>query len=228
MESLYQQNGLMFWTEKEIRIRQMMVDHFVPCITQSLLGMNRAFNVQQIEAPILTPFGFINSNYTSEDYFTLGNPSLGEIILVLRPETTMGSYRFAIEALGHGRMKMPMCIWQHGLSFRREQDQPTKKMKLKQFYQLEFQIIYGLTTGKDYASQVIPDTLRMMQELIGPCREEDSDRLPSYSEGTTDIVCLKSDMEVCSISRRNDFPDAKVLEVAIGTDRCVYNFLNKD
>jgi hypothetical protein len=42
----------------------------------------------------------------------------------------------------------------------------------------------------------------------------------------------KTNMEVCSISLRKDFlyqngASAKVLEVAIGTDRCVYNFLEK-
>lgn len=38
------------------------------------------------------------------------------------------------------------------------------------------------------------------------------------------VVCEATNMEVCSISRRRDFPEANVLEVAIGTDRCVHNF----
>lgn len=33
-------------------------------------------------------------------------------------------------------------------------------------------------------------------------------------------------MEVCSISKRTDFLGAKNLEVAIGTDRIIFNHLN--
>lgn len=68
-----------------------------------------------------------------------------------------------------------------------------------------------------------------------------SDRLPAYSEVTTDIEVNNGDnwMEVCSISRRTDFPqryrsqakkgaavdhDVLVLEIAIGLDRCIYNW----
>ena len=81
-----------------------------------------------------------------------------------------------------------------------------------------------------------------------PTRIVESDRLPSYSEITMDIeahteafvFAPENDrwMEVCSISRRTDFPqkakfqtkkgtvekDLLVLEIAIGLDRCVYNF----
>ena len=63
--------------------------------------------------------------------------------------------------------------------------------------------------------------------MIGECRIEASDRLPNYSEETTDIVCMKSDMEVCSMSKRKDLEGYKVIEIAIGTDRCIYNFQNK-
>jgi glycyl-tRNA synthetase len=100
-------------------------------------------------------------------------------------------------------------------------------MRLKEFYQLEFQCIYGLTTQNDYSKVVIPAVCKMMSDLLGPCRTEDSDRLPDYSERTVDVVCEKTNMEVCSISVRKDFPNARVLEVAIGSDRCVYNFLVK-
>jgi glycyl-tRNA synthetase len=73
-----------------------------------------------------------------------------------------------------------------------------------------------------------------------PTRIVPSDRLPAYSEVTMDVEVNNGDkwMEVCSISRRTDFPiryrsvnrkqeerehDVFVLEIAIGLDRCLYN-----
>lgn len=56
---------------------------------------------------------------------------------------------------------------------------------------------------------------------------ESSDRLPNYSEETIDIICKKSNMEICSMSKRIDLKGYKVIEIAIGTDRCIYNFENK-
>ena len=67
----------------------------------------------------------------------------------------MGSYAYAKHLLNtHNdtKVRMPLVVWQHGKSFRREQDQPTKFMRLKEFHQLEFQCIYSLTTGADYAA----------------------------------------------------------------------------
>lgn len=70
-----------------------------------------------------------------------------------------------------------------------------------------------------------------------PARVVPSDRLPSYSLTTMDAEVDNGDkwMEVCSISKRTDFPakarfgertvDILVLEIAIGLDRCVYNKL---
>lgn len=218
MDSLYDRNGLIFWTEREIAIRKMMETHFVKAMDEVLRDQNRAFYMMQVEAPILTPVNFINPNYTAEDYYKVDD-------LVLRPETTMGSYQFADYLLNHQKSKLPLCIWQHGKSFRREQDQVTKNMRLKEFYQLEFQCIYGLTTANDYSKAVTVAVKDMIEQMIGPCKVQSSDRIPSYAAWTMDVICR--DMEVCSISQRNDFPNAKVLEVAIGTDRCVYNFLNK-
>jgi glycyl-tRNA synthetase len=77
-----------------------------------------------------------------------------------------------------------------------------------------------------------------------PTRIVPSDRLPAYSEITMDVEVDNGDkwMEVASISRRTDFPgtvsltgksgtrqlEVKVLEIAIGLDRCVYNWCIAD
>lgn len=242
MDTLYNRNGLVFWTQREIQIRNSFVDYFVMELGAALKAENRAFEMFQVEAPLLTPREFINPGYTEDDIFVqatareegaVGGTYAKTVLewdeLALRPETTMGSYQYAKWLLAHTETKtrLPICVWQHGKSFRREQDQVTKNMRLKEFYQLEFQCIYGLTTANDYAAKIIPQVCRFMSDMIGPCRIEDSDRLPDYSEKTVDIVCEKTNMEVASISLRKDFPNAKVLEIAIGTDRCVYNFLEK-
>lgn len=223
MNTLYAKNGLVFWTEKEIKLRRLLEDYFVSSLTNALKIANRGFEFAQVEAPILTPKEFIATQYTDEDVFVTND-------LVMRPETTMGSYEAAKELLDPYRdrkYKLPLVVWQHGKSFRKEQDSPFKHMKLKEFYQLEFQILFSPQTKNDYSYVVIKCVEQMIQDMIGSCRTEASDRLPSYSSSTTDVICTNTNMEVCSISRRKDFPLGENIEVAIGTDRCVYNMLNK-
>src|SRR5271170_3947026 len=248
MEQLYNVNGLIFWSEREINARKLVESHIVQAVKDSLKGMNRAWEFFQCEAPILTPAEFVNKNYSDADLFATpgthphqsmwdsvhvgavdplpNNRSEGQ--LIARPETTMGSYEYAKFLLNpHNEIKvrMPLVVWQHGKSFRREQDQPTKFMRLKEFHQLEFQCIFGLTTAMDYSSRVHLDMVIAMQQLVGKCHLVPSDRLPDYSEQTMDIMHTESEMEVCSISMRKDFEGAKVLEVAVGTDRVVSKFL---
>lgn len=223
MESLYERNGLIFWTQEEIKLRRMFEDYFSAEILKSLRQQNAAFQMIQIEAPLLTPRELINKGYTEEDIYVLGD-------VALRPETTMGSFAYAKHILsGYNEIKQkpPVVIFQHGKSFRKEQDQPSKFMRLKEFYQLEFQIIFGATTANDYSLKLYPDVKKMIENMIGRCDMEASDRLPDYSEETTDIVCCSNSMEVCSMSKRKDLEGYKVIEIAIGTDRMIYNFQNK-
>lgn len=225
MDNLYNSNGLVFWTEEEIRTREMIKDHLMAAVKENLKVQNSAFDFIQVEAPLITPSLLINPNYSNDDIYAL------DMTHVLRPETTMGSYK-ALEQLFNPhnprKVRFPVVVWQHGKSFRREQDQPTKFMRLKEFYQLEFQIAYSPSTSNDYSVSLIPAVQKAISQMIGPCRVEPSDRLPDYSESTTDIVCQLTNMEVCSISKRKDYPGAKILEVAVGTDRCVYNFFNRE
>ena len=223
MNTHYDKNGLIFWTEEEIQIRESLVAYFTQQIKLALKSQNPSFEFIRVEAPILTPNELINPNYTKDDVFKIED-------LTLRPETTMGSFAYLPVLLNkHHKPKyrLPLVVWQLGKSFRNEQDQVTKNMRLKEFYQLEFQIVFGETTMNDYSVKLIPDVKKMIESMIGPCHLEPSDRLPDYSEETTDIICTKNDMEVCSISKRTDYSEGKVLEVAIGIDRCVYNFLEK-
>lgn len=230
MENLYERNGLIFWTEEEIRIREMMLDYFVAQIKLALKSQNAAFEFVRIEAPLLTPDELINPNYGNEDVFKTIAGAECNSGLTLRPETTMGTYAYIPILLNkHNKPKyrLPLVVWQYGKSFRNEQDQPTKFMRLKEFYQLEFQVVVSETTMNDYSIGLVPEVTRIISDLIGECHVADSDRLPDYSERTLDVVCTKNDMEVCSISKRTDCEQGKVLEIAIGMDRCVYNFFEK-
>lgn len=297
MNNLYNNNGLIFWSEAEIKLRSMFEDFFVQRLKDNLKSQNRAFDFHKCEATLLTPTELINPNYTEEDVWvqddlfkieslfdylktnmekdkerllamskehmrpdgenyydkmklllaqsndnTDEKPIEGSLlnemiivykelypqsVLVLRPETTMGSYAYARHLLNpHNAVKImpPLVVYQHGKSFRREQDQPTKFMRLKEFYQLEFQILFSPSTKNDYSITLLPAVKEMIEDMIGPCHIEDSDRIPSYAEWTKDVICDKTGMEVCSISKRTDFENMNVIEVAIGTDRCVYNF----
>ena len=230
MEQLYNVNGLIFWSEREINARKIVEAHLVQAMKDSLKSMNRAWEFIQVEAPILTPASFVNPNYTAADLFITGSTAgveMNDPGLVMRPETTMGSYEYAKYLLNphnETKVRMPLVVWQHGKSFRREQDQPTKHMRLKEFYQLEFQCIYSPSTGMDYAGMLIPQFAGALSQLVGGVKIVDSDRLPDYSEATRDIE-HESGMELCSISKRKDFEGAKVLEVAVGTDRVVTKFL---
>ena len=152
----------------------------------------------------------------------------------------MGSYQAANFMLyNHSGTKLPFCIWQYGKSFRREQDQPLTKMRLKEFYQLEFQCLFAPSTAKDYAPELINAVREAMECFVGPCRIEDGDRLPNYAEWTKDIVWLGEhrfanqdnlfpEMELASISKRKDLEKVCNIEVAIGMDRCVRSFFLKN
>lgn len=246
MQNLYDVNGLMFWNEREIRLRNQFVDHFAFTFNNILLETNPAWRMMQVEAPILTPQILLNENYTTDDVW------FQDADLALRPETTPGSYAYATYLLEtHSGIKPPFCVWQVGKSFRREQDNVIKNMRLKEFYQQEFQCFYTTDTMNDYHTAVLEPVRNMINEMVGQTtRLVESDRLPSYSEITTDVeahmesfVFNKENdrwLELCSISRRTDFltkakfqtkkklveKDLLVLEVAIGLDRCVYCFGN--
>ena len=224
MKTLYPHNGLIFWTQEEIRLRRAFEDHFASGISATLKTLNAAFEFIQVEAPQITPRELIDASYSDEDIFALGEK------LALRPETTMGSYAYARELLNphqERKIRLPLCVWQHGKSFRQEQDKTLANMRLKEFYQLEFQIIFSKTTANDYYPALVAAVHALIAKFVGACHTEPSDRLPKYAEETTDVVMDWNQQEVCSMSRRTDFDDYKVIEIAIGTDRCVYNLQNK-
>lgn len=240
---IYNTNGLVFWTEEEINLRR----HFELTLKNEIYNVlrkaNQAWVFHHIEAPLLTPKDIVNPNYTNADIWVQEKIDATDD-LVLRPETTPGSYKYAQHILDSYLGQPPFCVWQSGKSFRREQDQVSKNMRLKEFYQQEFQCIFTADTLNDYHMLILEPVKKIIQKLLSlPTRIVDSDRLPSYSLKTVDVEVDNGDkwMEVCSISKRTDFPqtakfqtkkgmvekDLLVLEIAIGLDRLVYNYINK-
>jgi len=239
MDIHYNMNGLMFWSEKEFRLRESMRDYFVERMREALRETNPAWMFLGVEAPVLMPKELVNPNYTQEDMYVLDN-------LVLRPETTPGTYRYIRNLFDdtNSGVKPPVCVWQYGKSFRREQDQPWKHMRLKEFYQLEFQCVFTDDTKNDYHTALLPSVEAMIADMTGlPSRIVPSDRIPDYSLKTVDVEVDTKEkwMEMASISLRKDFPGKArfqgknsvvekgllVAEVAIGVDRCVYGFLRR-
>ena len=225
-------NGLVTWNEDEIKFREYAIERIQSKLRQALVAQNRAWTMHRFESSCLIPSSLVNPNYTSDDVFIVeGQP------LTLRPETTAASYLYADKLMKEHGVYPPLVVWQAGKSFRNEQDQVTKNMRLKEFYQLEFQCVYADDTKADYILPVIWAMQEVIEELSAGfnVRRVPSDRLPSYSKETTDIEVDNGEkwMEVMSISDRTDYTARafignnekgfRVLEVAVGLDRLVYN-----
>ena len=220
MTPLYDTNGLVFWDEKEIATRDHLTRHFAREVETLLRSINRAWLFRRVEAPTLTPRELINPNYGDGDLWTQPDTDL-----VLRPETTMGSYAYARKLLAEKGGLMPFCVWQAGKSYRKEQDKSLANMRLKEFWQQEFQCLYSEGTKADYQTLVMEPLASILGDSIGrSTRIVASDRLPDYSLKTMDVEADVGDrwMEICSVSVRKDYAEGiRVLEIAIGLDRCV-------
>lgn len=227
-KSLYGLGGLRFWTEEEILARDQATALLALTMRQTLTRINSAWSFHRVDGPLLTPRPFISPAYTDDDVFALVAP-LGDQSAALRAETTASSYLYAEHLMASGQTKMPTCIWQAGKSFRRETSDGARPSTLRynEFYQLEFQCIYNVSTKADYRGVVEPAIQTAIRQitLAQTSRMVESDRLPSYSVSTRDVEILwKGEFkEVASISTRTDFnrENTVVLEVAIGLDRLV-------
>jgi glycyl-tRNA synthetase len=221
-QNLYFKNGFLFYDEAWINKRERVEQAIKEELFLALQKMNSAFKFFKIEAPLITPYELINNSYSKEDLWSFSE-------FAMRPETTMGSFTAAREILSSYnelKVRLPIVVYQHGKSFRKEQDQPSSKVKLKEFYQLEFQILYSPDTKNDYSKNVISALQKIISLECGKkCSIEKSDRLPKYSLETTDIMC--EELEICSISKRQDFDLGMCLEVAVGTDRINYKYFEK-
>lgn len=221
--NLYHVNSLVHWEEREIRLRDHMIDFFSQEVRSFLRSANAAWDVRRVEAPALMPRALVSSAYSNADIWVQEQLSISDTALVLRPETTPSTYAYMQHVLGnHSKTRLPLCVWQAGRSYRREQEQPTKHMRLKEFWQLEFQCAFTADSGNDYHAACLEPVRRMIASLIHlPTRVVPSDRLPAYSEVTMDIEVDNGDkwMEVCSISRAHRLSAALPVAAQEGSGR---------
>lgn len=215
---------LRFWSEAEIEHREHAQRVIVSMVRSNLTDTNRAWFVQRMEGPVLTPRDFLSAEYSDEDIWTTP-VSIAEQQVVLRAETTASTYAFIRENFPKKQLKLPSCFWQVGKSFRRERTATATKLRFFEFYQLEMQCLYSIDTMVDYRARLLPDLADTIAWLTrSEARVVESDRLPAYSKSTLDIEVLYhgSWREMASISIRTDFaPKTLNLEVAIGLDRIV-------
>ncbi len=231
MEFIYNYNGLPIYTQQDILTKDYLTKLIIENIKSILSNENQAWKYYQIESGSLIPRSLVNSNYTEDDVYFINSD------LALKPETTSASYEYAINLLNHQTM-LPISVFQCSRSYRKEQDQATKHCRFKEFNQLEFQCLFSSDTKNDYQEKVLLPIAHLFSKVLGlPTRIVLSDRLPSYSLKTIDIEVNNGDkwMEISSISLRNDFPikpiiknksiDVLNLEIAIGIDRLLYNYM---
>ena len=219
-------NSLPIWEEQEIEFRNYLIRFFGGEVTRILSNENRAWRFLRVESSPLALLSSVSDEYDKSDFFQIADSDM-----CLRPETTKGSYSMAEFLLSHHtKLKPPICVWQAGLSFRREQDATMCKMKLKSFYQQEFQCLFHSSSKNSYINNSSHQVSCAISNAIGKKTSLIvSDRIPSYSSMTLDVVDPDG-LELCSMSLRNDYPDTEmsVFEIAIGLDRCVYSWSQEE
>jgi glycyl-tRNA synthetase len=233
--------GLRWWTENELAHRELATGALNSAVRDGLLGINNAWTFARTEAPMLIPQSMISPAYGADDVFFLQRSMMGQV-MVMRPETTEGSYMRARAILDqYGPKRLPLCVWQVGKSYRVEASDgaSASRLRFNEFTQAEWQCVYREDTKADYRAAVMPALERTIGWLTGrQTRVVKSDRTPAYSELTMDVEVLRGTSmvegvakehwtEMCSVSTRTDFKWEKgtnpllVLEVAVGLDRVV-------
>lgn len=222
-QALFTLSGLRFWTEDELELRDAFQARAASVVRRQLVGINPAWRFARCEGPILHPRSRISDSYDDNDIFITNDIRGGEP-LCLRAETTPSSYAYARWLQQRGE-KLPLCVWQAGISARRETNDGASAAKLRfnAFWQLEFQCIYRADTKADYREALIRSISREIERFTkSETRIVPSDRLPAYSESTLDIEVYYNSRwtEMASCSIRTDYtPETLVCEIAIGLCR---------
>jgi glycyl-tRNA synthetase (class II) len=232
--ALYDLGGLRFWTPEEVIMRNKIKAQLVETVSNTLLDLNQMWRILEVEAPLMMPVSRMSAAYESTDVFMLQDAPGGDERWALRAETTDGTYLMAEHLLRTTSIKAPLCIYQTGKSYRRETSDgaTAAKLRFNEFYQLEFQCIFGTTTTAPIAETLRTALLPVVSRLTArEARMVESDRLPSYATETIDIEVKTDDgdwREIASTSRRTDFPEIPgfkyqntCFEVAFGLDRLV-------
>ena len=107
MNTLYESNWLVVRNQRDIEKRESFEKLISWEIENYIKSQNQAFTMHKCEVSQITPLNKINPNYTEDDYYSI------EEWLVLRPETTMGSFAYSDHLLNpHNKpkVKLPLCV----------------------------------------------------------------------------------------------------------------------
>jgi len=210
-------NATVWWTEREIAERDALTSICYQIVKDAWTNLNPAVQFARIESPIMTPLKYL------EGHVNTGFPMLQiNDKVALRPETTAGTIEVFHQMFPQKTQRMkrlPMCIWQVGKSFRDEDNPETMratKLRLREFYQLEFQLFTSEGTKADYLMVAIKD---LVGNFGGEWVMVGKDDLPHYSTRTVDWEI--EGLEVAGCSRRIDWEDGILFEISIGLDRLV-------
>ena len=213
-------NATIMWNEQEIEEREALV-RVIPAIIKGVwTELNAAVKMIRVEMPcICSTEDFASHMGEGFPIMLLHNPPH----TMLRPETTASTIK-ALEIMypNHNQVtkQLPLCLWQVGKSFRNEENSGTMrstKLRLREFYQLEFQLFTQDGTKAPYLNSAM-NALRT--RFGGDFVKADC---PHYSDLTIDWEL--DGIEVASCSVRNDWEPGNIFEVSIGLDRLVHHIL---
>ena len=202
------------WNEAEIIRRESLIKEIPQLILSAWQELNHAVRMERCETPILTPGNKLESHIAA-NFELIDTGKRG----YLRPETTAGTFEAMALRFNQQQLQksLPFCMWQVGLSFRDEAKADTmraSKLRLVQFYQMEFQLFASNTSQAPYLESALNALIsRYGGEILV------ADELPHYSEKTLDWHM--GELEVAGCSIRKDWEHGKVFEIAIGLDRLV-------
>jgi glycyl-tRNA synthetase len=223
-------NSTVAWNEFEIARRESLIKEIPILLLDTWRNMNPTIKIERCETPIITPEKYLQSHI--DNNFNLLSASnwpndARELEHInhkgyLRPETTAGTYAYMdmkFPDKAHLKKYLPYCLWQAGISFRDEKNSETmraSKLRLQQFYQIEFQLFASYGSEAPYLESAIQV---LSKNYGGKFVHLSPENWPHYSNRTIDWMI--DDLEVAGLSIRNDWPHGMVFEVAIGLDRLV-------
>jgi len=201
------------WNERELVERECIVATITSLLSSVWGSMNRAVRFVRVETPIITSKDIL-AGHVAEG-FPLFDVELG----YLRPETTGGTiaaFDLMYPNKSQKRAVLPVCLWQYGKSFRNETlggSMKATKLRLYEFYQLEYQLFAPHGTKAPYLDEAI----KALIAYYGGEAVELTDDVPHYSNRTVDWEI--DGIEVAGLSSRKDFEHGELYEVSIGLDR---------
>ena len=195
-----------FWDGDEIAAREHLTAHFAREVEAMLRGSIGTW-LPASKPRRCRPANLMNPNCGDADLWTQPDTDL-----VLRPAHD-GQLRLRTQAPRRQGVLL-MASLRAGRPERaiaRNRIRAVANMRLKEFWQQEFQCLFSETTKADYQTLI----MEPLAVILGNARRTtarivESDRLPDYSLKTMDVEADTGErwMEVCSVSVRKDYAES--------------------